>query len=261
MKYGFIGCGNMGSAIASALCKSTNSILISDPNEKATLFAQKIGCSMGSNIDAVQNCEYLFLAVKPQVLESVLEPLIAQLKKSKPVIISMAAGVPIAKIEQMIGAPIPIIRIMPNTPVSVGSGTILYCYNELVTREFLSTFLTDMQPCGMLDSIAENLIDAASALSGCGPAYVYMFIDALADGAVACGIPRDKALSYAANTLLGAAKMVQETALHPGQLKDAVCSPGGSTIVGVKVLEEQNFRGAVIDCIHAAFQKTKELGK
>ena len=113
----------------------------------------------------------------------------------------------------------------------------------------------------MLDSIPESLIDAASALSGCGPAYAYMFIDALADGAVACGVPRDKALRYAANTLIGASKMVLETGTHPGQLKDAVCSPGGSTIMGVKTLEDHNFRGAVIDCVHAAYVKTKELGK
>ena len=261
MKYGFIGCGNMGGAIASALSKSTKSILISDPNKKASILAEKLGCSLGSNMDAVQNCEYLFLAVKPQILESVLSPLATQLKVAQPVIITMAAGVQISKIEQIIGAQLPIIRIMPNTPVSIGCGTILYCHNARVTEQVLNEFLTDMQPCGMLDSIPENLIDAASALSGCGPAYVYMFIDALADGAVACGVPREKALSYAANTLVGAAKMVQETAQHPGQLKDAVCSPGGSTIVGVKVLEEQNFRGAVIDCVQAADNKTKELGK
>ena len=261
MKYGFIGCGNMGGAIANALCKSTKSILISDPSEKASLLAQKLDCSLGSNSDAARNCEYLFLAVKPQVLESVLAPLSALLRKSRPVIVTMAAGVQISKIEQMIGEQLPVIRIMPNTPVTIGCGTILYCHNSLVTEEILNEFLSDMQPCGMLDSIPENLIDAASALSGCGPAYVYMFIDALADGAVACGVPRDKALRYAASTLIGAAKMVQETAQHPGQLKDAVCSPGGSTIVGVKVLEEQNFRGAVIDCIHAAYNKTKELGK
>ncbi len=261
MKYGFIGCGNMGGAIANALSKSTNSILISDPSEKAALVAEKFGCYQGSNFEAVQKCEYIFLAVKPQVLESVLTPLTDLLSVHQPVVVTMAAGVQISKIEQMIGTRLPIIRIMPNTPVSIGCGTILYCHNELVTDEMLNVFLLDMQPCGMLDRIPESLIDAASALSGCGPAYVYMFIDALADGAVACGVPRDKALSYAANTLLGAAKMVQQTDQHPGQLKDAVCSPGGSTIMGVKVLEEQNFRGAVIDCIHAAYQKTKELGK
>ena len=261
MKYGFIGCGNMGGAIARALCKSTKSILISDPSEKAAMTAEEIGCNICNNIEAVQKCEYLFLAVKPQVLESVLTPLSEYLKESKPIIITMAAGVQISKIEKWIGIRLPIIRIMPNTPVSVGHGTILYWHNELVADAILKVFLADMQPCGMLDKIPENLIDAGSALSGCGPAYVYMFIDALADGAVACGVPRDKALIYAANTLLGAAKMVQETAQHPGQLKDAVCSPGGSTIVGVKVLEEQNFRGAVIDCVHAAYTRTKELGR
>lgn len=261
MKYGFIGCGNMGGAIAGALRNSTESILLSDPSDKAALLSQKIGCPLGTNQEAAEKCEYLFLAVKPQILQAVLTPLSAVLASARPVIVTMAAGVQITKIEQMIGTRLPIIRIMPNTPVSVGCGTILYCCNDLVTREKLDAFLEDMRPCGMLDSIPESLIDAASALSGCGPAYAYMFIDALADGAVACGVPRDKALRYAANTLIGASKMVLETGIHPGQLKDAVCSPGGSTIMGVKTLEDHNFRGAVIDCVHAAYVKTKELGK
>lgn len=261
MKYGFIGCGNMGGAIATALRKSTESILLSDPSDKAALLSKKLGCALAANQEVAQNCEYLFLAVKPQILQTVLAPLSTVLASAKPVIITMAAGVPISKIEQMMGVRLPIIRIMPNTPVSVGCGTILYCCNDLVTTDMLDTFLGDMRPCGMLDSIPENLIDAACALSGCGPAYAYMFIDALADGAVACGVPRDKALRYAANTLIGAAKMVLETELHPGQLKDAVCSPGGSTIMGVKALEDHNFRGAVIDCVLAAYTKTKELGK
>lgn len=261
MKYGFIGCGNMGGAIASALSKSTKDILLSDPSGKADALADKIGCTTGNNEDAVRMCGRLFLAVKPQILKDVLAPMRAALQKTKPVLITMAAGIEIKQIEQMIGTPLPIIRIMPNTPVSVGCGTILYCCNELVPDEILSDFLEDMKPCGILDGIDEKLIDAASALSGCGPAYVYMFIDAMADGAVSCGIPRDKALCYAASTLYGAAQLVQQTKQHPGVLKDMVCSPGGSTIAGVKVLEEQNFRGAVIDCIVAAYNRTKELGK
>lgn len=261
MKYGFIGCGNMGGAIAQALANSTKDIMLSDPSGKADILASRLGCLTGDNAQVVHECDRLFLAVKPQVLEAVLAPLAGMLRVKRPVIISMAAGVEIQKIQQMIGADLPIIRIMPNTPVMIGCGTILYCCNDAVSDAVLSDFLSDMSPCGLLDPIQEHLIDAASAVSGCGPAYAYMFIEALADGAVACGIPRDKALLYASNMLVGAAQMVQKTGQHPGVLKDAVCSPGGSTIAGVRTLETHNFRGAVMDCVMDAYCKTRELGK
>lgn len=260
MKYGFIGCGNMGSAIARSLSKTTTDIMLSDPFAANSL-AKELDCTVGTNTEVAENCNSIFLAVKPQVLESAITPIASILSEKAPLLITMAAGVEIKKIEAMVGAPLPIIRIMPNTPVAVGSGTILYCCNELVTQEMCDNFLADMQHAGLLDSIPENLIDAASALSGCGPAYVYMFIEALADGAVACGVPRAKAMNYAANTLAGAAQMVLQTGTHPGALKDAVCSPGGSTIAGVKALEEHGFRGAVMDCIWDAYIRTKELGK
>ena len=260
MKYGFIGCGNMGGAIASALSKATKDILLCDPFAAESLAAQ-LGCKAGTNEFAAANCWRIFLAVKPQVLQAVLSPIANILRETKPLLITMAAGIEIEKIEEMIGAHLPIIRIMPNTPVSVGCGTILYCRNELVTDADLNDFLNDMRFAGMLDPISENLIDAGSALSGCGPAYVYMFIEAMADGAVACGVPRAKAMAYAANTMMGAAKMVLESGKHPGELKDNVCSPGGSTIAGVRALEEHGFRGAVMDCIDAAYHRTKELGK
>lgn len=260
MKYSFIGCGNMGGAIAKALSNSTKDILLSDPSGSAANLAAKLGCAVGSNEEATA-CDRVFLAVKPQMLATVLAPIASTLREHTPVVITMAAGVTISKIEQIIGAPLPVIRIMPNTPVQVGCGTILYCCNNLVTDETLSDFLADMAPCGLLEQIQEYLIDAGSAVSGCGPAFAYMFIDALADGAVACGIPRDKALRYASSMLLGAAQMVLQTNQHPGMLKDAVCSPGGSTIAGVKTLEEKNFRGAIIDCVAAAYQRTTELGK
>ena len=261
MIYGFIGCGNMGGAIARALSQSTKDIYVSDRSGKAVALARELGIHYADPKFIAENCDRIFLAVKPHMMKGVLLPLREALAAKKPLLITMAAGVEIKKIEAMIGAPLPIIRIMPNTPVMVGNGTILYCHNDLVTEDMCNTFLTDMQYAGLLDPISENLIDAASALSGCGPAYVYMFIEALADGAVACGVPRAKALTYAANTLLGAAQMVLQTGEHPGALKDAVCSPGGSTIAGVKALEENGFRGAVMDCIHDAFIRTKELGK
>ena len=261
MKYGFIGCGNMGGALVRALRKSTNSIMICDPSPAASDLAEELGCLYGNNNEAAQSSERLFLAVKPQVMQAVLTPLQKILQANKPLIITIAAGIEIKQIEGYIGCKLPVIRIMPNTPVAVGKGMITYCYNELVTDQMLQDFLQDMQFAGKMDSISEKLIDAASALAGCGPAYMYMFMEALADGAVACGLPRKNAMEYAAATMAGAAQMVLESGSHPGQLKDAVCSPGGSTIAGVKALEEKGFRGAVMDCVCAAFQRNTELGK
>lgn len=261
MKYGFIGCGNMGGALAKALRKSTDSILLSDPSPAAMDLAKELGCTMADNVETVKQCERLFLAVKPQIMELVLTPLQAVLAEKKPLLITIAAGLEIAKIESFAGCKLPIIRIMPNTPVAVGKGMITYCANELVTREMIDDFLADMQYAGKLDAIPEKLIDAASALAGCGPAFMYMFIEALADGAVACGLPRQNAIAYAAATMAGAAEMVLTTGTHPGALKDAVCSPGGSTIEGVKTLEENGFRGAAMDCVVAAYKRSMELGK
>ena len=183
------------------------------------------------------------------------------LAEKKPLLISMAAGVEIAQIEAAVGQKLPIIRIMPNTPTSVGKGVIPYCCNELVSNEILADWLADMAPCGIVDALPENLIDAASALSGSGPAYMYLMIEALADGAVACGLPRDKAMRYAAATMEGSAQMLLSSGKHPGALKDAVCSPGGSTIAGLRVLEEKRFRSAAMECVLAAYQRNKELGK
>jgi pyrroline-5-carboxylate reductase len=173
----------------------------------------------------------------------------------------MAAGLTMAQIEEFAGCEIPVIRIMPNTPVAIGKGVIQYCCNELVSREMLGDFLCDMRFSGMLDCLEERLIDAGSAISGSGPAYVYMFIEALADGAVACGIPRAKAMEYAAATVIGAGEMVLATGQHPGALKDAVCSPGGSTIAGVRALENHGLRAAAMEAVIATCNRNKELGK
>lgn len=261
MKYGFIGCGNMGGAIAKALHKSTNSIMISDPSAAAKSLSEQLNCEYGTNEDIVNNCSRIFLAVKPQMMATVLAPLQSLLQEKKPLLITIAAGIEIAKIETLCGCQLPIIRIMPNTPVAVGKGMITYCHNDLVEATDLSDFISDMQYAGRMDAISEKLIDAASAVAGCGPAFVYMFLEAMADGGVACGLPRVNAMEYAAATIAGAAEMLLTTQMHPGALKDAVCSPGGSTIAGVKVLEENGFRGAVMDCISAAYARSCELGK
>ena len=261
MKYGFIGCGNMGGAVARALSKTTRDILVTDRSGKAAALAAELGIQYGDNEMVARQCDRIFLCVKPYMMADVLKPLQSILQARKPMLITMAAGLTVAQIEDFAATALPVVRIMPNTPVAVGSGVIQYCHNGLVTEEMLADLLDDLRFAGRLDELEEKLIDAASALSGCGPAYTYIFLEALADGAVACGIPRAKALEYAAATLEGAARMYLETRTHPGALKDAVCSPGGSTIAGVKALEQHGFRGAVMDCVAAAYEKNKLLGK
>ena len=260
MKYGFIGCGNMGGAVAQALSKATKDILLSDVSGKGKQLAQSLGCSYGTKAEAAA-CDRVFLAVKPQVMKEVLAQLQTVLAEKKPLLITMAAGLKLETIADYAGVALPIIRIMPNTPVAVGKGVLEYCVNDLVTEDILQDFLVDMRHAGMLDAIEETLIDGACSVSGCGPAFAYLFIEALTEGAVACGVPRDKALAYAAETLAGAAEMVKATGKDPIALKDAVCSPNGSTLEGVKVLEDRNFRGIVKDCVAASYRRNQELGK
>ena len=261
MKYGFIGCGNMGGAIARALSHSTEDIMISDPSEKARLLAEELRCAYEDNNIVAETCDCIFLAVKPQVMGDVLMPVAPILCDRKPLIITMAAGLKISRIEAFIGTHLPVIRIMPNTPVSVGKGMILYTCNDLVTKSSLETFLQDMGHAGQLDQLEEKLIDVASALSGSGPAYMYQFLEAMADGAAACGLSKEKAIVYAVATMEGAAKMLMQTGEEPSKLRDAVCSPGGSTIEGLKVLNKEGFSNAVQNCIIAAYNRNLELGQ
>ena len=261
MKYGFIGCGNMGGAIARALSQSTKDILISDRSGKAKALAAELGIGYADVQTVAETCDRIFLGVKPHMMEGVLAPLQAILAERKPLLITMAAGLEIAQIGQFAGCDLPIVRIMPNTPTAISKGVIQYCTNDLVDGNILADWLADMAPCGLLDALEERLIDAASALSGSGPAYMYIFLEALADGAVACGIPRAKAMEYAAMTMAGSAEMYLATKQHPGALKDAVCSPGGSTISGIRALEQHAFRAAAMDCVMATYLRNKELGK
>ena len=261
MKYGFIGCGNMGGALARALAKNTKDFSITDRSGKAIGLAAELACGYSSAEEIVRTCDRIFLGVKPQMMAGVLENLSQLLEEKQPLLITMAAGLSMDQIQDMAGCDLPVIRIMPNTPVAVGKGLVLYCANELVPQEVLTSFLDDMRFAGRFDKIEERLFDAAGTVTGCGPAYVYMFIEAMADGAVACGVPRVQAMEYAASTLVGAAEMVLQSGNHPGALKDAVCSPGGSTIAGVKALEDHGFRSAVMDCVMAAFKRNQELGK
>ena len=263
MTVGFIGTGNMGGALAKAAAKSGHEIFLSDKNaEKAEALAGALNAKAVSVAEAAL-CDYVFLGVKPQMLKDLLAELapVLALRKAPGILVSMAAGVAMADIRNWLGMDHPIIRIMPNTPVAVGSGVILYDATENVDLQDIAGFVSILSQAGLLNRLPESLIDAGSAVSGCGPAFASMFLEALADGGVKCGLPRDKAQTYAAQMLLGTAKLLLETGQHPGQLKDAVCSPGGSTIAGVDALEAAAFRGAVMDAVQAAFDRTKELGK
>ena len=261
MKYGFIGCGNMGGAIAKALSKATKEIYVCDRSGKAAALAEDLGIVYSDANTIAATCDRIFLAVKPHLMQGVLEPLQEILAEKKPLLITMAAGLEIRQIEAFAGCTLPVIRIMPNTPTAIGKGVIQYCCNSLVEKATVASWLEDMRFCGLLDNLEESLIDAASALSGSGPAYMYVFLEALADGAVTCGIPRAKAMEYAAMTMAGAAEMYLATKQHPGALKDAVCSPGGSTIYGLRALESRSFRAAAMDCVIATYNRNKELGK
>ncbi|MCI2046443.1 MAG: pyrroline-5-carboxylate reductase [Faecalibacterium sp.] len=261
---GFIGCGNMGGAIARAVCKATapqNVLLANRTPEKAQALAAELGCKSGTNAEAAA-CSWVFLAVKPQGMPAMLSALMPQLaaRKDRFVLVTMAAGLSLARIQALSGGRYPVIRMMPNTPASIGAGMIQFCA-EGTTPEETAAFCRLLAAAGRLDEIPESLIDAASCVSGCGPAWAYQFIEALADGGVACGLPRAKAIEYAAQMLAGSASLVLESGQHPGALKDAVCSPGGSTIQGVRLLEQRAFRGAVTDAVIAAYDKTKDMGQ
>lgn len=263
MKFGFIGCGNMGGAIARAVCAGVGGehvLLANKTRGKADALAAELGCRVGENADAAA-CDFVFLGVKPQMMGDMLRDIRPVLAKNpNAVLVTMAAGLTMERIREMAGGDYSIIRIMPNTPAAIGQGMIQYCCLD-VNDEQEQAFLTAIAPAGRLDALPEHLIDAASAVSGCGPAFACMFMEALADGGVACGLPRAKALAYAAQMLLGTAQLMLESGKHPGELKDAVCSPGGSTIRGVLALEDHGFRSAAASAVIAAFEKNRELGK
>ncbi len=263
---GFIGCGNMGGALAKAAARSVDSkrVFLSDTNtEKVKALSEEIFAHPSNNQYIAENCKFIFLGVKPQVISETIKEIapIVRKRKDRVIIVSMAAGISISAVYNAFGFNIPVIRIMPNTPVAVGKGVILYsCDNEITVKE-TEEFEEIFKLAGITDKISESLIDAASAVSGCGPAFVYLFIEALADGGVLCGLPRDKALLYAAETVKGAAEMVIRTEKHPGELKDNVCSPGGTTIEGVKALEMGAFRATTVNAVSKAYEKTLRLKK
>ncbi|MCL2834133.1 MAG: pyrroline-5-carboxylate reductase [Treponema sp.] len=264
-----IGSGNMGMAlmkgavsIAGPACVGFTDI----DKTKAQSTAAAIGGSVyGSNTEAAAAADFLFLAVKPQVLDSVLNEIIPVIKEklksgNPPLLVSMAAGWSIEKIQSCLGVKAPVARIMPNTPALISRGIIALALSPEVSPDSGQNLEKILKPSGQIVRLEEKYFDAVTGLSGSGPAYVYMFIEALADGGVQAGLPRDKALQLAAATVAGSAAMVAETGRHPGELKDAVASPGGTTIAGIAALEKGCFRGTVMGAVEAAWRRAVELG-
>ena len=258
-----MGCGTMGGALATAISKGEDNIAVSNRHkEKAMAFASAIGAKATDNKDIAKNAAFIVVCTKPSGVADLLEEIKDTVKSRTDdnfVIVSIAAGVKIKTFTDILGD-VPVIRTMPNTPAQIGEGMTVYTVNDKVSDNQKAAFEKAFSKTGEIAELSENLIDAACAVSGCGPAFVYMFIEALADGGVKCGLKRDLALKLAAQTVKGSADMVSATGKHPGKLKDDVCSPGGSTIEGVLALEDGAFRGTVSDAVCAAFERTKELG-
>lgn len=275
MILGFIGTGNMGGALAKAAGMKLDGgqiLLANRTPEKAKRLAEELHAEITDNRTIAERADYIFLGVKPQGMPDLLAeigPVLARRQteqKDVPgelwnrfVLVTMAAGLSISRIQELAGGDYPVIRIMPNTPAAVGAGMILYSPGPGVTEREKSHFLNAMANAGRFSLIPESLIDAGSAVAGCGPAFVDLFVEALADGGVACGLPRAQALEFAAQMVLGSAALLLQSGQHPGALKDAVCSPGGTTIQGVRKLEEGGFRGTVMNAVIAAFEKNAQL--
>ena len=261
--FAFIGTGNMGGALARAARQALpgeNILLANRTPEKAAALARELGARAVDNAEAAARADYLFLGVKPQMMAGMLSGIRDALaaREAPCVLVTMAAGLSIAKIREMAGGSYPVIRIMPNLPVAVGKGMVLCCVDG-VGDEQMKCFCDAMAGAGLMGFVDEGHIDAASAVAGCGPAYAAMLVEGLADGGVACGLPRADAQRFAAQMLLGTAAMLLEKGMHPGALKDAVCSPGGTTIQGVRALEARGFRSAAMESVIAAYEKTLAL--
>lgn len=253
----------MGGALATAMAKSGAKLALSDASQaRAEQLAASIGAAVSDNASLAAQAELLVLGVKPQTLPALLDEIGTQLRArgGDCLVVSMAAGVTVARIQELCNAPeLPVIRIMPNLPVAVGEGTILFCASASVSPAQRQAFTEAMRLAGSLHSIDERLIDAGSAVTGCGPAFVALMIDAMADGAVACGIPRRDALAFAERMTLGTAKLLLAQQKQPDQLKDEVCSPGGTTIQGIRALEARAFRSAVTEAVIAACEANTAL--
>ncbi|HRX20363.1 MAG TPA: pyrroline-5-carboxylate reductase [Syntrophomonadaceae bacterium] len=273
-KIAFIGTGNMGGAIIHSVCRAipAKEVVITDiDHKKAADMAADLGCvQVDDNTAAVKAAHYIVLGVKPQVMPAVLKEIAPVLQDCKEngkqrILISIAAGLTMEKIKDILGeagTDLPIIRILPNTPAMIGEGLMIIIAGSDVSQDEVDGLRECISACGKVVQIQdEKMADAAMVMGGCTPAFTYMFIEALADGAVTVGLTREQGYIFAAQAVKGAAAMVLENGGHPGELKDAVCSPGGSTIVGVGELEKNGFRSAAIQAVVQACRATSALGK
>jgi pyrroline-5-carboxylate reductase len=262
----FIGVGRMGAALARGLVASGTApkrIVASDADAET---ARRLGAEIGirvtaSNVEAAAAADTVVLAVKPQVAKPVLQELASALTQ-RHALVSIAAGISAAQLAAWSGLPPPrIVRTMPNTPCLVGAGAVAMAVGPDTDADAAEAAREVFGTTNLAVTVDERLIDAVTGLSGSGPAYVFLFLEALADGGVAAGLARDTAQALAAQTVLGAATMVAELNAHPAQLKDQVASPGGTTIAGLRMLEERGFRSAVIEAVQAAARRSKELSE
>ena len=262
MRLGFIGTGNMAGAIMGGIIRnqifSPEEIIGADisPAGRDRVKAEHGICVTESNQEAAREAEVLILSVKPQYYADAIAE-IRDCVSEDQLIITIAPGKTLSWLQEQFGKPVKLVRTMPNTPALVGEGMTAACKNSNVTEEEMEYALKILGSFGKVQVVPEHLIDAVVAVSGSSPAYVFLFIEAMADAAVAEGMPRAQAYEFAAQAVYGSAKMVLETGKHPGELKDMVCSPGGTTIEGVGVLEEMGFRSAVIEAVRAAAEKSK----
>ena len=254
----------MGEAILSRLITENvydaDAVLVSDPQpQRRDFLQQNYHVSVTEDNGAAAAAEVLLLSVKPQVLEAVAAGLANRESTSKPLVLSILAGVPLARLEAAFPEH-PIIRAMPNTPATVGAAMTAIASSQTVEPHHLAQAKSIFAAVGQVVEVPESLMDAVTGLSGSGPAFVAMMIEALADGGVAAGLPRAIASQLSLQTVFGTAQLLQHTHLHPAQLKDRVTSPGGTTIAGVAALEKQGFRSALIEAVQAAYRRSQELG-
>ena len=263
-KIGFIGCGNMGKAMVCGIldsrkCKKENMMI--STKSQASMENKRAAYGVKATLDNSEVAAFadiLFLAVKPQFYETVIEQ-IKEVVSTEQIIVSMAPGKTLAWLKEKFGKEVKLVRTMPNTPSMVKEGMMGMCANDYVTEEEMNLLRDICEGFSKTEVVAENLMDVVTAVSGSSPAYVFLFIESMADAAVAGGMKREQAYKFAAQAVLGSAKMILQTGEHPGVLKDMVCSPGGTTIEAVRVLEERGLRSAVFEAMEACAEVAKNL--
>jgi pyrroline-5-carboxylate reductase len=266
LTVGFLGAGKMATALAKGFVRAgllgPEQLLASDPVERARgSFSEELGTrAVNSNQEVLQFAPVIVLAVKPDQVDEVLADVHTYFTENH-LLISIAAGVTLARLEDSLGRHARVIRVMPNTPALVGASATAFALGKSATAEDGELVNRLFAAVGLAVPVKEPLLDAVTGLSGSGPAYIYMMIEALSDGGVAAGLPREIATQLACQTVLGSAKMVLDTGIHPALLKDMVASPGGTTIEGIYQLEKGNFRGTVMNAVWAASNKSRKLGQ